>query len=268
MHLNLPACDVITVIRDPKHTLGKKFRFEPDGVAVRKDSNVLLSFGIAVQHQVPDINALEKLIADVAEDQHAAIVNAGFPGVPIGQEFLILSEKELLRHGYTRDDIVKNGPATIKYLDKEYLAVGRFKECVSPSSWILLDRDVDQYTPAQFAELDYGGWLTELDKLLPGISRCARLRAHSSSARVSVAGMPVGGGNGHTWVQLANAIDVLRLRSVVKARAIAMDMTWKKPKRSRTTGEIVNYDVVSIIDWSVFTPGRLVFVGKPVLEDV
>lgn len=262
------ASDIITVVRDPEHELGKKFSFESDGVTVQKDSNVLLSFGIAVQHHVPDIDALENLIAGVAEDPHAAIINAGFPGIPIGQEFLILSEKELLKHGYTRDDIVKNGPATIKYLGKEYLGVGRFKECVTPSSWILLDRDIDQHTPPQFAELDYDGWLAEVDKLLPGIPKCARLRAHSSSARVRVAGVPVGGGNGHTWVQLANAIDVLRLRSVVKARAMAMGMTWKKPKCSRTTGEVVGNDVVSIIDWSVFTPGRLVFVGKPVLQDV
>jgi hypothetical protein len=260
--------DVIAVIRDPNHDLGKKFSFNADGVTVRKDSNVLLSFGLAVQHHVPDINALERLIADAAEDRHAAIINAGFPGIPIGQEFLILSEKELLKHGYTRDDIIKNGPVTITYLGKEYLAVGRFKECITPSSWTLLDRDNDEHTPPHYAVLNYEDWLSEVDKLLPGISKCARLRAHSSSARVSVAGVPIGGGNGHTWVQLANAVDVLRLRSVVKARAIAMDMTWKKPKRSRTTGDVVAYDVVSIIDWSVFTPGRLVFVGKPVLQDV
>ncbi len=260
--------DIITVVGDPRHALGKQFSFAEDGVTVKKNSNVLISFGFGIQHHVPDISALEKLIAEVAEDRHAAIINAGFPGIPIGQEFLILSEAELLKHGYTRDDIVKNGPATIKYLGNEYLAVGRFKECIAPSSWILLDRDIDEHTPPHYAELDYDGWLSEVDKLLPGISKCARLRAHSSSARVSIAGVPVGGGNGHTWVQLANAVDVLRLRSVVKARAIAMDMTWKKPKCSRTTGEVVGNDVVSIIDWSVFTPGRLVFVGKPVLQDV
>ena len=262
------SSDIITGIRDPRNNLGKRYSFESDGVTVRKDSNVLLSFGIAVQHRVADISALKELIGEVAEDRQAAIINSGFPGIPIGQEFLILSENELLTHGYTREYIVKNGPVTIKYLGKEYLAVGRFKECIAPSSWILLDRDIDEHTPPHYAELDYDGWLMGVDKLLPGISKCARLRVHSSSARVRVAGVPVGGGNGHTWVQLANAVDVLRLRSVVKARAIALDMTWKKPKRPRTTDGVVAYDVVSIIDWSVFTPGRLVFVGKPVLQDV
>jgi len=259
--------DIITVVRDPRFPLGKQFSINADG-KVDKQSAVSVSLGIAVQHHVPDIAALQALLEEVSEDSHAAIINAAFPLIPVGTEFLILSERNLKERGIRRGDPAVNWPVTIQYKGQEYPALGRFNEHTAPSTWQLLDRDIDEHTPTYYANLDYAGWLAELDKLLPGISKCARLRAHSSSARVSIDGVPVGSGNGHTWIQNTNATDVERLRSVVKARAIAMDMTWKKPRHSRKTGEVVGHDVVSIIDWSVFTPGRLVFVGKPVVSNV
>ena len=262
------SSDIITVVRDPSNALGKRFSIKSDGVTVNKDANVLVSSGIAVQHHVPNINALKDLLREVSEDHHAAICNCAFPLIQIGTEFLLWSESKLQSNGYPRHDPSIVWPVMTALGDKSLPTLGRFKEHTAASSWILLDRDVDKHTPPYYAELDYDDWLIEVDKLLPGISDCARLRVHSSSARVSVAGVPVGSGNGHTWVQLADPIDVLRLRSVIKARAIAMDMVWKKPKLSRATGEVVAHDVVSIVDWSVFTPGRLVFVGKPVLQDV
>jgi hypothetical protein len=142
-------------------------------------------------------------------------------------------------------------------------ALGRFKEHTAPSSWLLLDRDVDEHTPKSYADHDYEEWLTGVDKLLPGVLQCARLRAHSSSARVSCQGSPVGGGNGHTWIQVVNPADIDRMRAVVKARALVLGMTWLKPRRSRTTDEVVSHGIASILDWSVFTTGRLVFAGKP-----
>jgi hypothetical protein len=257
------ARDIITVIHDPNHDLGKSFGLKADSKTVTKDANVRISFGIAVQRHVPDIHALEDLIAEVSEDTNVAICNSAFPSVPVDHEFLLLSEQKLRDRGYPRNDKSAIWPVSLMHDGKDWPALGRFKEHTMPSNWLLLDRDTDQHTPPEFASLDYNGWLTEVDKILPGISHCARLRVHSSSARVSLDGVPVGGGNGHTWIQLSNADDVPRLRSIAKARAIALNMTWKKPKLSRTTGEIVAYDIASIFDWSVFTPGRLVFVGKP-----
>jgi hypothetical protein len=259
--------DILTLVRDPRFPLGKQFSRNADG-SVAKESAVSISLGIAMQHHVPDIHALQRLIHEVSEDTHAAIINATFPSIPVGTEFLILSEKEFLKRGIGRYSNEVRWPVTISYDEHEYPALGRFKEHTAASTWLLLDRDIDEHTPPYYADLDYDVWLAEIDKLLPGISKCTRLRAHSSSARVSIDGIPVGGGNGHTWIQLSNAADVERLRSVVKARAIAMNMTWKKPRHSRKTGEVVRHDVVSIIDWSVFTPGRLVFVGKPVAQHV
>lgn len=258
--------DIITVVRDRKHVLGKQFSFNIDA-SIKKNTAVQISTAEAVQHYVPDVNALEELLATVAEDKHSAIINSAFPLVPVGTPFLLLSEKEFLKHGIKRHNDSTSWPVEMKYAASKWLALGRFKEHTAPSSWLLLDRDVDGHTPEHYAKLSYDEWLYETNKLIPGLLDCARLRAHSSSARVSVNGIPTGGGNGHTWVQVANPEDINRLRSVVKARAIASGMSWTKPRHSSITGQVVGQDVATIIDWSVFTTGRLVFVGKPEVHD-
>lgn len=254
--------DIITVIRDPRNVLGKQFSFDADGQVV-KNSSVAVSLGVATQHHIPNVLAMEKLLEQVSEDSHAAIINAAFPLIPVGVQFLILSEKEFKKFGIQRFDPAVEWPVTLDYGGKELPALGRFKEHTAPSTWVLLDRDIDEHTPQRYAELSYEEWLGEVDKLLPGLLRCARLRAHSASARVSHEGKPVGGGNGHTWIQLANPNDLNRLPSAIKARALDLGMAWTKPRRSRTTGEVVGQGIASIIDWSVLTTGRLVFVGKP-----
>lgn len=258
--------DIITVIRDPRHVLGKQFSLGDDGVILKK-SAVAVSIAEATQHHVPNVGALEKLLAQVSEDSHAAITNSAFPLIPVGKPFLILSEKEFDKRGIKRSDKSITWPVTFDYGGESLPALGRFKEHTSPSSWLLLDRDLDEYTPKHYADLDYEDWLVEVDKLLPGILGCARLRAHSSSARVSFQGKPVGGGNGHTWVQVAEPDDIKRMRSAVKARALTLGMSWSKPRHSRETGEVIGQDIASIVDWSVFTTGRLVFVGKPEVCD-
>lgn len=258
--------DVITAVRDPNRVLGKRFTLKSDGT-VNKDSAVQTPIAIAVQHEAPNIHALEKILIDVGVDSHAAVINSAFPAIPVGEEFLILSEKELFKRGINRHDTSLTWPVEIEYAGQKWLALGRFKEHTQPSSWILLDRDVDNHTPECYAKLSYEEWLAEVDKLIPGVLNCARLHAYSSSSRVSIDGTPIAAGNGHTWLQVGNPEDINRLRTAVKARAIALGMAWTKPRRSRSTGQIVGQDVVSIVDWSVFTTGRLVFVGKPEVDN-
>jgi hypothetical protein len=262
----MATSDIITVIRDPGRTLGKRFSFVGGGT-VSKAPAVFVSVGEAIQHHVPNVEAMEKLLAEVAEDSNAAIINSAFPLVAVGMPFLILSENEFKKRGIRRDDASVSWPVSIRHDDADWPALGRFKEHTAPSSWQLLDRDVDEYTPKHYAELDYEGWLAEVEKLLPGLLQCARLRAHSSSARVFFQGKPVGGGNGHTWFQLSNPADIDRMRSAVQARALDLEMAWVKPRHSRTTGDVVGKGVATIIDWTVFVSGRLVFAGKPEVRD-
>ena len=140
--------DIITVVRDPRYTLGKGFSIKPDGT-ISKKSSVNVSFGIATQHQINTPEDFAKLLQEVGEDSHAAIINAYFPEIPVGEEFFILSARELeQRTGIPKSDRDKQkGVHEITHDGKTYKAVGRFKENVLPSSWQYLDRDIDKHTP-------------------------------------------------------------------------------------------------------------------------
>ncbi len=173
--------DIITVVRDPHHSLGKEFWLE--GGSVRKKACVSVSLAFAVMHEIPDIQALEKLLREVGEDTHAAIINAKFKGIEVGEEFVILSEnkfKELLKLEGREKCL---GVHRLVWEGKPYKAVGRFKQNMEHSSWQLLDRDTDEHTPPEIASLDFDGWLRAVDRVL-SVSSCEYLRVGSSSARV------------------------------------------------------------------------------------
>jgi hypothetical protein len=155
------------------------------------------------------------------------------------------------------------GVHRIEMNGKTYKAMGRFKENVRASSWQLLDRDVDQYTPAEFA-VGYDEWFAQAERLLPGLGYAPRVRTLSSSARVFRDGSPLGAGNGHTWAQIMNIGDVERMRSALLVRAAELGLTWLKPRFSRREPtQVIGHSLVTIMDLSTWTPGRLVFNGKP-----
>ena len=254
--------DVVTVVADPIHKLGKQFFVAADGT-VHKQSAVSVAVGLAVQHNVPNAQALRSVLQEVGNNPNAALINSRFPMFEIGEYFLILSELEFEKRGISRYDSSVNWPVQITLKDKTYPAIGRFKEFVQPSSWQLLDRDVDQHTPERYANLSHEGWLCEVDKLIPGVSACARLHAHSSSSRVLLDGTPASSGNGHTWVQVANPMDVERMRTSILPRALSLGMAWAKPRLSRTTGAIIGQSLATIVDPATLVRGRFVFCGKP-----
>ena len=195
----------ITVVRDPNHPLGKRFGLNPDGT-IDKKAAVSLSFGVAVQHSVPSHEGLAKLLNEVGDDPHAAIINASFPDIPIGEEFVILSEREIeARLDIPASDRARqSGVHQIEYGGRTIKAVGRFKENVRPSNWQLLDRDVDAQTPRQFAILSTEDWLTSLAAIIPGVDQTSYVVTPSASSRVLRDGEPVGRGNGHVWVFVQN----------------------------------------------------------------
>lgn len=260
---------VITVVRDPEHALGKRFDVKPGG-SISKSSNVRLSFGIAVQHHVPTHADLVELLKSVSNDSHAAIINAAFPGIEVGEEFIILSESEIEKQlGIPRTDRARQkGIHQLEHKDKAYKAVGRFKENVRPSKWQLLDRDIDQHTPEKFANLDTQAWLSALAQIIPGIDKVSYVETPSTSSRVIHDGKAVANGNSHIWVCFDNPGDIERARTALMVRAAKQGLTWLKPRLSRLdAGKVVAQSLMTIIDTSVWTPGRLVFDGQPTAGD-
>ena len=204
---------IITVVRDIKNSLGKRFNRNPDGT-VSKSSSVNLSFGTAVMHHIDTHDELESLLTDVGNDPHAAIVNAVFDGIEVGEEFLLLSAREIeKRLGMPRSDRERQkGVHTIMVDGQPRKAIGRFKENVRPSRWQIIDRDIDRHTPEAFAKLSDAEWLHEMGKIMPGLERVSHVRTASTSSRVLRDGQPVGAGNGHVWIKVADPRDIERAR--------------------------------------------------------
>lgn len=257
---------IITVIRDPKQPLGKRFSRNPDG-AVSKQSSVNVSFGIAVMHRVETHDELAALLAKVGDDPHAAIINASFNGIEVGEEFLILSEREIeARLGILKADREKQkGIHSLTYDGKVYKATGRFKDNVRASCWQYFDRDIDKHTPEKYAAMSVEEWMSAISAICPGAAGLSYVLAGSTSSRVLNDGIAVGGGNGHAWVKVSDPDDVERFRTAMIVAAAQAKMTWLKPRYSSTEpGQVVGHSLTTIVDPSVWTPGRLVFIGQPV----
>lgn len=260
---------IITVVRDPDHALGKRFATNPDG-SISKSCNVRLSLGIAEQYYVPTHGALVELLKSVGEDPKAAIINAVFLGIEVGEPFLILSESEIeKRLGLPKSDRARQqGVHQVAYEGNTYKAVGRFKENVRPSNWQLLDRDVDRHTPAKFSNLDTLAWLSVLAQIIPSIDKVSYVETPSTSSRVLRDGKPVAVGNSHVWVLFNDPNDIERARAAVMVGAAEKGLAWLKPRYSRSQSDtVVGNGLTTILDTSVWTPGRLVFDGRPTADE-
>jgi len=259
----------ITVVCDPDHHLGKCFDKNADGT-VSKKSAVNLSFGIAVMHHVPTHADLANLLTEVGNDPSAAVINASFDGIEIGEQFAILSEREIeSRFGIpTSDRVRQKGAHQIEYAGKQIKAVGRFKENARPSNWQLLDRDIDEHTPAEFVGLTTAQWLGRMSAIIPGVDQVSYVEIPSTSSRVIHDGKAVGAGNSHVWILVKDPADIVRARTAMMVRAIQAGMSWKKPRLSKKEkGKVVGHGLATIVDTSVWTPGRLVFDGQPTVGD-
>jgi len=139
---------------------------------------------------------------------------------------------------------------------------------VHPSCWQYFDRDVDEHTPEWFKTASFEDWLSFLGEMIPGIKGLSYCRIGSSSARVFHEGKPVGSGNGHVWIKVDKPDDVERFRTAMLIHAAKTGLTWMKPRYSRQEPKtVVGHSLTTIVDTSVWTPGRLVFIGKPVVGE-
>ena len=260
---------VITVVRDVDRPIGKRFTRNPDGT-VSKQSNVNVALGIAMMHRAETHDELAAILTKVGDDPQAAVINASFDGIEIGEEFAILSEREMeKRLGIPKTERVRQkGVHELTIDGKRLKAVGRFKENVRPSCWQILDRDIDQHTPPELAGMSFGEWLSALSRILPEFSAVSYVQAPSTSSRVLLDGKAVGAGNGHVWIKVSDPKDVERMRVALTVGAAKAGLTWTKPRMSKKEpGTIVGQSIATIVDPSVWTPGRLVFIGRPTVSE-
>jgi hypothetical protein len=257
--VGVASADVMTVVYDLGNPLGKQFTIDADGNVVKRAA-VSTSWAAGMTFHVPDAKTLKALLLQVGDCRFAALINAGFPAVPIGREFRIGSRREIQRlvGSQANPDAVHTWQGMV--------LVARIKEQTRPSTWQLIDRDVDGFTP-EAMRVGYDEWLAICDRVLPRLALTTRVIMPSSSARVLLDGHPVGGSNGHTWVRIADAADVDRTKAAILARSITQDMAWLKPRFSRETGEVLNGRGMWCcpLDTAVWARGRLCFDGQPVV---
>lgn len=260
---------VITVSRDLNNSLGKCYDVNADGT-ISKKANVNLSFGLAVQKIARTHEEFAALQEEVSEDSHAAFINSVFNDIAIGEEFIILSAGEIeKRLGIPQIDRERQkGIHTLEHDGKTYKAVGRFKENVSPSAWQLLDRDIDEHTPPEYVNLTTSEWIAQIGIILPGIEKVSYVKVPSTSSRVMDQARPVSPGNSHVWIKVDNPERIEQVRSAIIPLAVLKGMTWETPRLSRTENDkVVGRSLTTIFDPSVWTPGRLVFDGKPTVGE-
>lgn len=248
------TADIITVVFDEKNLLGKQFSLNAAG-EVEKKAAVSISRGIACQFYVPDLDTLEAVLRLVSENPHAAIINSGWRPVPVGKPFVFISKKTLKAMNLEEDAITT---------DQGMQAFARLKVHATPSSWQVMDRDEDKFTPDWAKKQSFEEWCLNVAKIFPGFDQLSMLGVGSSSVRVLLPdGTPVGGGNSHWFFMVDSPNDVERARAAIPARALQYELAWKKPHFSKTTGEECASGFATIIDASVWTPGRLLFEGSP-----
>ena len=94
---NGDTSDIITVVIDEQHLLGKNFTLMPDG-KISKKAAVAIARGVACQYYVPDLGALEDVLRIVSDNPHAAILNTGWKHVAIGRAICIFVQEITGRH--------------------------------------------------------------------------------------------------------------------------------------------------------------------------
>ena len=156
--------DVITVIVDNRK-LGKQYRVSTSGT-IEKDAVVSISNAIACQFYVPDHLTLEKVLSIVSEYSNAAVTNCGWTPVAIGISFNLTSKNQLKKDSRDVNGIHKDSNGVVTF--------ARLKIHAYPSTWQVLDRDVDKFTPNWAQELDFNEWVRKMDKVLPGLSGSAK----------------------------------------------------------------------------------------------
>ena len=219
--------------------LCKRFDIYPDGT-VSKTSAVSLPLGIAVQHHVSTHDDLAKLLNEIGDDPHAAVINASFPDIPIGEEFVILSEREVEeRLGIPSSDRAgQKGVHQIEYAGSKDAVKEAFRAGLPLRvGWSLAFDNDGKVDRAHWSD---AGFLTEFEgEIFAQIADIQRQAPRRGTASVTMPAKPA------RWTGLAGTTGVLESHFD--------DGTATQPARVRTEWCIDSRAACALPSW------RLVF---------
>ena len=187
------------------------------------------------------------------------------PGAPAEIGVVIEDELERLK-GLKRGEIGAPSVGEPGYLTVNGKFVSaRLMRLMQSSGWILIDADTPEGMPPRWAQLSLIERLKLLEVILPGVSTCLRVEhICGSSARVVNGSGDQNPGPTHALIQISDPLLLDDLRKYVQVQSVLHDLSFKSPRYSnREPGKIVGHADLTLIDWSVWAFGRLVFNARP-----
>ena len=252
------ASNCVTIIESivPK-VVCKTYSLDDKG-KIKKKAVASIVKGRASSVLVPDANSLKELIQRVADSKNLVICPGEFQNaIELGGDFNLLSQKELATK--LRCDLSDVPTGVVDFEGELYAA--RLKDGITQSSWILFDADNPEGMPKEWQDLSIGQRLELWETILPGISKCERVEARSSSERVTSG--EDNGRRSHAWIQITNPEQLDQLHAYLTLAIADKDVFFHSPRHSRKTGEVIGQDIRSVFDLSTFISGRLVFNSLP-----
>jgi len=222
-----------------------------------------ISYAEATTHEVPDTASLRSFLETVSEQPDRAVTLCSFKGIPPGEPFTVLSTKKMRE----RLKLPANSatPDTAVEFDGKYYTTREKKNC-TPSSWTYFDYDKVQGMPKKLLSNKPEEWLKMMGKLVPGFNDADKMLVGSTSARISYHDAPAFDGGWHCFVQVKNADDVEDFGKRLLMHSLSTEYGFMREIYSKTTGQVVGHRPWTIFDPSTFSPERLLFEGKPVVE--
>jgi hypothetical protein len=248
--------DFITVIT-ALSPVNKRFVLHPNG-QLEKIPVAKLGRGVAQSVHVDNADALANVLREVGGSHYKVIVPGRWRGDD-GKPFNIVTKHELAKMlGVSADNL----PHEIVEIDgKRYAA--RYRPCIEPSSWIVLDADSPEGIPEDWAAMDAVQRLPLWEGFLPGIGAVTSVEMRSSSDRVRRPDDPERGPS-HIWLRISDPSRLDVLRAHVAVAHVNTGLSFKCPHRSRTDRtKTIGYSHRGLYDLSVWNPGRIVFVAQP-----
>ncbi|MBW6396388.1 hypothetical protein KPL78_00950 [Roseomonas sp. HJA6] len=249
--------DFITIIKSASPPrVCKSYRLDADG-RVTKTAVAHVTEGTARTVVVPDADALVALLRQVTEREDEVICPGVFEYAG-ADPFRMVSEKRLFEMLGKKGDV----PGGVQFVNSERVAA-RLKRGIAPSSWMLIDADNPPGMPEDWQAMPLADRLERLEAVVPGISTCERVELRGSSSRV-VNGSGNPGPATHAWVHVSDASKIEMMRNSVHVAAVNAGLSFPSPHRSRTEpGREIGHGWRSLIDFSVWVTGRLVFCARP-----
>jgi hypothetical protein len=252
--LIMAGATLFTVIAAQKPArLGKRYVVGADGM--------LAKTSVAATPE-----ALARALAEAAESTNQVVVLGNFIGARPGDpaEIQVVTERTLMHLvGGEIGDLPPGAPGYFTVSGGRIVSA-RLKRLMDEPRFVLIDADNPPGMPAEFAELDLADRLDCLEPILPGISTCRRIEYRGSSARVvNGAGLNRSEAT-HAIIEISDPAKLDLLRAYLRVESVRRGLSFPSPRFSRLEpGKVIGYAHLTLIDWSVWVAGRLIFNAKP-----